>query len=294
MSAKFFSFKTLFKMIRRFSIIAGMLLLAAATSAQSALDVLPDENWLPGWEYSWDAVNYEGDDLFFLINGGADLYMEYGFADVAAVEMSHPDKGSLYVEVYRMDSDSAAFGVFSLRSGSAPLIMEPSPWVVFGEDFLHVWQKNYYVAASGAGLDAALRLQVFNELVQHIRGQAPGVNELPGLVHRKTSPDTPEYAYLMGPLALSNVYSFGPTDVFNTREALLIREPGRRTLIFSYPSAGQAGEVFSAVTEYMKGTRRFSDLSLQDDSFTAVDRQGNVLHARPDGSVIRVAIVSPE
>jgi hypothetical protein len=49
---------------------------------ETLTDLLPSINELEGFELKSEPEYYQGDDLFYLINGGADIYLEYGFKDV--------------------------------------------------------------------------------------------------------------------------------------------------------------------------------------------------------------------
>jgi hypothetical protein len=57
--------------------------------------------------------HYEGNSLWGYIDGGADLYLEYGFRRLSTQQLLvHGDK--LTVEIFRMENPEAAFGIFSL------------------------------------------------------------------------------------------------------------------------------------------------------------------------------------
>lgn len=57
---------------------------------------------------------YSGDHLYEYINGGAPIYLEYGFKAVASQELIINDHTFIF-DVYQMDSPLAAFGIFSVR-----------------------------------------------------------------------------------------------------------------------------------------------------------------------------------
>lgn len=249
-------------------------------TAQTAAVVLPSSKVLPGWEASYDAMAYEGEDLFFLINGGADLYMEYGFLDVAAVELKHPEKGSVYIELYKMDSDSAAFGIFSLRKGNLLAEVNPAPWVAYGDDFLHVWQGPFYMSVSGGRLERNARLQVFALIIGHLTENAPAENRLPLMFEQNRPSDLRNASYIMGPLALANVYNFGHENPFRVSEAMVLEKETHREMVFFYPDQQAASETFSAVAQFMEGAGRFSQFSGGVGSFTAKDRQNNQISVR--------------
>ena len=76
---------------------------------------LPDK--IGEWKQTADTEVYEGEDLFLYINGGADIYHEYGFVKVTSAEYSKEGAGRISVELYRMADPVSAFGIFSFRTG---------------------------------------------------------------------------------------------------------------------------------------------------------------------------------
>ncbi len=56
--------------------------------------------------------NFKGAALYGFMNGGSDLYLEYGFRDLRALEVKY--KGQDYnIEIYSMPSAEDAFGIYS-------------------------------------------------------------------------------------------------------------------------------------------------------------------------------------
>jgi hypothetical protein len=56
--------------------------------------------------------DYDGNSLWGYIDGGADLYLEYGFTNVAVQEVKH--KGEVFkIEIWHMKNKEAAFGLYS-------------------------------------------------------------------------------------------------------------------------------------------------------------------------------------
>lgn len=56
---------------------------------------------------------YDGGSLWGYINGGADVYLDYGFEKVRVQELMI-EEASYKIEIYRMKSPKAAFGIFSV------------------------------------------------------------------------------------------------------------------------------------------------------------------------------------
>ncbi|MDP3436316.1 MAG: hypothetical protein Q8S04_03670 [Bacteroidales bacterium] len=58
---------------------------------------------------------FTGTALYGFMNGGSDLYLEYGFKELRALEVTY--KGEQYsIEIYKMPSPEDAFGIYSLHT----------------------------------------------------------------------------------------------------------------------------------------------------------------------------------
>lgn len=56
---------------------------------------------------------YKGESLWGLINGGADVYLEYGFDKLLFQEVKW-ENNNYRVEIYKMESPESAFGIYSI------------------------------------------------------------------------------------------------------------------------------------------------------------------------------------
>jgi hypothetical protein len=63
--------------------------------------------------------HYDGNALFGYMDGGAELFREYGFAHLTAQEIRLDDQ-QLLVEIFRMRDSVAAFGIFSVSRAVCP------------------------------------------------------------------------------------------------------------------------------------------------------------------------------
>ncbi len=85
---------------------------AQNVTALSAGDIIPPATEQVILEGELD--RYPGDHLYEYINGGAPLYLEYGFREVASQELMINGHTFIF-DVYQMESPLAAFGIFSVR-----------------------------------------------------------------------------------------------------------------------------------------------------------------------------------
>lgn len=58
---------------------------------------------------------FDGNSLWGYINGGADIYLEYGFEQVLVQEISHKEN-NYKIEIYRMIDMESAYGIFSVST----------------------------------------------------------------------------------------------------------------------------------------------------------------------------------
>jgi hypothetical protein len=66
----------------------------------------------PGWTIP-EAAEYTAKELYGYIDGGAEMYLEYGF-DRVSVQTLTRGKDELVVEIWRMKDADGAFGIFSV------------------------------------------------------------------------------------------------------------------------------------------------------------------------------------
>ena len=79
-----------------------------------------------GWTRADSVGVYAGKNLFLLIDGGADLFYEYGFVRAFSSEYSRSPDTSATVELYEMESPVAAYGLFtSFTAGTGKPVARP-------------------------------------------------------------------------------------------------------------------------------------------------------------------------
>lgn len=77
---------------------------------------LPDNNFIQGWQKSGIQQTYYKNDLYGHINGGAELFLEFGFDSLLVQDYNNHD-AELSLEVYCMDNPEAALGIYLMKCG---------------------------------------------------------------------------------------------------------------------------------------------------------------------------------
>jgi hypothetical protein len=101
-------------------IVAAVVCLVASR-AVSAQDFLPPDNFVSGWEKSGPSRTFIRQDLFNHIDGGAELYLEFGFEKLRLQAYTN-GQAEISLEVYEMTSPAAALGIYLFQAG------RESPW----------------------------------------------------------------------------------------------------------------------------------------------------------------------
>ncbi len=195
-------------MSNRGSILLLVALLAGAAdimamdggSTDGILSLLPDPRELQGWALVDSARIFQGADLYRYIDGGADLFMEYGFRQVAVARYRRA--GLIDVEIFEMSDSGAAFGIYSVRCGEHASAVEVGHEGCAGDSYVMFWKGNYYVTVSatdaGDGLagDLIELARTVDRKILQGNGKPPIMGFLPPQYLLRT-------AYVRGALGLS-------------------------------------------------------------------------------------------
>jgi hypothetical protein len=155
------------------------------------------------WSAAGEPEIYAGDDLFIYINGGAEIYHEYGFVEVAVQRYQRGDD-TIAVEIYTMEGD--AFGIYSFARSSKGYAVDLGDGATAADYFTHIW--------SGPDLAVITAENEFEDLDEAVSEIATGVagclqsgGVKPGLLDHLPTKGlaTGSEVYFSGRLAFMNV-----------------------------------------------------------------------------------------
>jgi hypothetical protein len=107
-----------------------------------------------GWTWGGQEAHYDTRTVFDYIDGAGELFLAYGFEQLAVRQFEKAGQPPLTIESYRMASAEGAFGVFSFeRQGEGVGIGQGSE---LGGGLLRFWKGRYFVSifADGEGAEA--------------------------------------------------------------------------------------------------------------------------------------------
>ncbi len=145
------------------------------------------ENDLPGATFKTPRT-YSNTSLFGYINGGAELYLEYGFSGAWVNEIAYMG-GTYILEIYRMNGPEEAFGIFSVSRFQCKSIPSIALFACHTAYQLQLCSGSFYVNIinnSGNRNDSIASLKIGEAVVGKIKEKSAQIDYfLPGV-----SPET--------------------------------------------------------------------------------------------------------
>ena len=146
-------------------------------------ELLPSASVLDGWTVAEGPVEHSPEGLWEYLNGGAPLYLGYGFRRLAHVryQLGDDELASITLDVFDMGSELGAFGIYS--SGRPPGV-EFKQWGAEGyrSGYLAAaWKGSHYVHAE-ADDDRTALIERLESLVAAVCDEITGDSALPEVI----------------------------------------------------------------------------------------------------------------
>lgn len=224
---------------------------AIAAASLNAAIVVPPDSFAPGWKKSEALREFPGSRLFDHIDGGAELFLEFGFKGLC-LQRYKKGEDELALEIYEMESPEAALGLYLMKCGRETPVKglearnsgEPAQFTILrGRCFIHVNNFSGREDLLPVMTELARRALagIPDEKAADLIGRLPGQGLQPGSA-----------CLFRGPVGLQAFYTFGEGDILDQRGLLFgvagsYDDPksGHFTLILiDYPDAGRAQTAF--------------------------------------------------
>ncbi len=254
--------------------LAGVPLIGQVKSAGP--DLLPPSGFLQTWDKAAPGRVFAAADLYGFIDGGAELYLEFGFEQLAVQRyrlrakpaMPAGAQGQVQLEIYRMTDPAAATGIYLANCGKEtpdPSFRERHTISPFQ---LRFKRDRYYVIVNNLDGDKRNVPQML-EFGRYVASKLPpdaAVEALKTLPQANLAKDS--LRLIRGPYALQAIYTLGEGDVLQlgrkvTAVAGSYETPGGRyTLILAdYPGAAAAAAAFDHVRRNLDSYLKVVDKS---------------------------------
>lgn len=197
---------------------------------------------------------YAGKDLFLLVDGGADLFFEYGFVRALASEYTRLPDASATTELYEMKSAAAAYGLFTSFTVATGTAVPIGQEAVLGDGYCIFWKGTYVGTLTATTFDSAsgpMLLQLAGELVREIRhtGKLPRLCTL----LREGGFEARHMVFVRGKLAVGNQLPQAWASSFPPTEGVVGTSGASRYLILEYADDTAAGTALGGAAAEWKG-----------------------------------------
>jgi len=250
---------------------------AAPPAAQADLALLPPDGFQGAWRRSGDARVYSGQELYQLIDGGAEIFYELGFERVTT-QVYRSGDDEVGVELYRFKDPAAALGIYLARCGEeAPAAGLADRHTAGRHQLLLVRERFFLVVDNLSGrAERAADLVTF---AREIASRLPAGHEVHLLDLLPRPRRVPGSERLVrGPLGLQTFIQLGEGDVLQLGgrvtavAARYAEEDGQDShflLLVPYPDEAAATRAFRHISAHLDPELRLlasdaSHLVLQD------------------------------
>lgn len=268
------------------AVLAGVLAVSALPASRSAgplLAYLPADGAVPGWVRDGEPQEFEGEDLYTYIDGGAEIYREYGFRRVVVQDYRDPQGRSVSLEIFEMDSPRAAYGMFTFKSSGKGRSTGLGGGSEIEAYYLNFWKGRFLVTVTGfdespGTLDGCRSIGRVVDLTLPGGGTAPQlVASLPadGLVSGSVK-------YVRGLLGLNNIYPFGTARGLDFQEAVRgVYDSGETLIVLDYGTVEARTAAWQELGTALAASGRFERPgNYLADAVVLKDGKGNFLAFR--------------
>jgi hypothetical protein len=255
--------------------------------------ILPGTGEAGEWSRPDPPRVFTGEGLFDYIDGGADIYFEYGFRQVVSAEYLNTKKASIKLEIYEMTDDGAAYGMYSINTGSQGKTVRIGNEGTLDEYYLVFWKSRYLTFISsddttGETLEGILTLAECVDKKITTTGKKPALAALlPG-----KKPKTEKY--VRGLLGLSSVYDFDTKNIFGVREGIIGEYKEFRVFLLRYKDDQEAAKWYDNAHEILKTGGQVSNFQDNGQRYSMTDRKGMQFCVTQRGNLIVIAMTEQE
>lgn len=253
---------------------------------------LPAADRVPGWRPDGEIQRYAGEDLFVYIDGGAEIYHEYGFRRVIARDYRNAAGQSVTLEVFEMADPLAAYGVFSFKASGRGRRIPVGQAADLEDYYLNIWQGSYQVTVTGFD-ESPECLAGVRAVGEAAAALIPAAGSPPDLFDRlpEAFASSGRRKYLKGVIGLYNIHPFFSGDVLRFAEAAAAEAGGEWAFLFRYASEGEAAARLPEVRKALQAAPRVKEVSQSPEgTLTAIDEKGLVSAWRLKGRDIQAAL----
>jgi len=256
-----------------FAIIGPMELKA---SADQMMAFLPKAGEMGDWKPKGEPQYVEGEDLFHLINGGAEVYHEYGFKQAVTVSYENGSQ-SFNLELYQMNNPQSAYGIYTFKTGENGTPVQTGDAALLEDYYLNVRKGSFLITVIGFDSKPET-LKTLREAATVTAGKIKEKGADPEILYllpTEFKDQIIKVTYLKGNLALYNSYEFDTKDLFALKEGVYVQYRQFRLLMFKYDDASESNRKFQEAADVLSTSSRFANFKRTGNTISMTDKKSH-------------------
>ena len=246
--------------------------------------LLPDSPDNGTWQLKGDH-SYTPDDLYNYINGAADLFLSYGFVELAGgtYRYGSDNQGTVIVDIYDMEKKLNAFGIFQSKRDPEVKLLDIGAGAIGSEKYVFFYKDRFYVeiqsfVPSEKGSSAALKM------AREVESKIPGDSSPPAELTYLPQVDqvSGSMLYITGGILGHGFLDRGLLCDYR------ISDEAVKAFIAFFPSPDQAFKALNQYKNYIdkSGEKWETHKGFGDNSFTAQEPYHKTILVVQQGSFV--------
>jgi len=268
--------------------MASLPLLLAAVSFAAA--PFPEEGAVAGTK-PVERLTFTKADLYGYINGGAELFLEFGFEELQVRKYATPD-GEVALDLYRMATPEGALGIYLAKRGKETPVGGVRGRNTGNRYQVTVLKGRYFAQANnfkGREGGAVRAVDLLNALTAALPDE-PAADLFAAFPKERRVEESE--ALFLGPTALQRLFTFGEGDLFLQRGELFgaaadyVEPPGEIFTLYriEYPDGRGAALALENLKKNLDPTLVVT--GERESGFAFRDFSGKSGSVRQDGTVL--------
>jgi hypothetical protein len=238
--------------------------------------IIPNSEEVPGWFQDGELEYAKGEDLYLIINGGAEIYHEYGFQQAVFLTYMNKNESRINLAIFEMTDPESAYGIYSFKTDTGGISLDVGEDGWLSSYYLNFWKGNFLVTIIGLD-DSQETMAGIIQIAQAVDHRIQRKSIKPDLIKYLPAEDLlPNgITYIKGLLALFNTYNFHPNNIFNFNEGLHAIYDSYALFLFTYDDANDSRQWFSSAIKNLEESEKYSDFTTVRDYTVFSDERGN-------------------
>jgi len=250
--------------------------------------LLPQRAELGAWKPEAEPQVFKGEDLFVYIDGGADIYLEYGFVQVLVQDYRNPAGHGMSLEIFEMTSAESAFGIFTFKTGLGEKEIALGDEGRLADYYLNLRKGSLVVTITGLDQETAAEEELLI-LARAVESRIERGAPKPALAGRLPEEGLRRQSvkFFKGPLGLSNSDRLAAGSVFAFESGVKAGyDAGYSLILLEFRDEPAAAERFAESLKLFPRTKKLTDFVGEGRRFEGKDEKGTCFCAERRGRFI--------